>query len=230
MVTGDILAWQGAQVALRCSVVSLAEHDELDVGRGGLVGGQVAEQLDVLRRGAMTGLAIDARLGPSGVVAVGLEVVVLGKLADVATEARGVEGQRPFLPVERLVAAVAEMAHGAGGGVEPFLAADIVGHGQHLQPAALQRRQEIKDVLAAHRLHDGVALLPVRPAFDDDPFAEVGEEAILARDDFCLLRGKLGLGQVGRVRLHGQAVEGGGPQLVELRVAFPATARPDKTR
>ena len=127
-------------------------------GAGWFVG-QFAEQLDVLRRGAVAGLAIDARLGPGGVIAVGLEVVVLGKLADVAAEAGGVEGQRPFLPVQRLVAAVAEMAHGAGGGVEPFLAAHVVGHRQHLQPAALQRGQEIEDILAAHRLHDGIACL-----------------------------------------------------------------------
>ena len=193
MVTGDILAWQGAQVALRCSVVSLLSDDELDVGRGGLVGRQLAEQLDVPRRGAVAGLAIDPRLGPGGVVAVGLKVVVLGKLADVATEAGGVEGQRPFLPVERLVAAVAEMAHGAGRGVEPFLAADIVGHGQHLQPAALERRQEIKHVLAAHRLHHGIALLAFRPrARVTAPFRRSARKPILARHNLCLLRGKLG--------------------------------------
>src|ERR1035438_10469346 len=106
----------------------------------------------------MAGLAIDAGLSPGGMVAVGLQVVVLGKLADVATETGGVEGQRPVLPVERLVAAVAEMAHGTGGGVEPFMAADVIGHRQHLQPAALQRSEEVEKNLSANRLHHGAGL------------------------------------------------------------------------
>src|ERR1039458_1324089 len=120
----------------------------------------------------MAGLAIDAGLSPGGMVAVGLELVVLGKLADVATKAGGVKSQRPVFPVERLVAAITEMAHGTGGGVEPFMAADVVGHWQHLQPAALQRSEEVENILSAHGLHHGVALLTFRPVFDNYPMVQ----------------------------------------------------------
>src|ERR1017187_4004900 len=179
-------------------------------------------------RGAVAGLAVNPGLRPGSVVAVALQIVVLGKLADVAPEARGIESQRPVLPVKRLVPAVAEMAHRARRGVKPFPAADIVRNGQHLEPAPFKRRKEIINVLAAHHLHHGIALLTLRSAFEDDRFAEIGEEPILARDDFRLLREEIGSGQFGRVRLHGQAVERGGPQLVELLMAFPAALRPGK--
>jgi hypothetical protein len=44
-----------------------------------------------------------------------------------------------------------------------------------------------------------------------------------------LLGGELGLGKYGRVRLHGEAVERGGPELVELLVALDAAPGTGKT-
>ena len=97
MVTGDILAWQGAQVALRCSTVILSDDDEFDVRGDGWLAAASRNNSDVPRRGAVAGLAIDPGLGPGGVIAVGWEIVVLGKLADVAAKAGGIEGQRRSL-------------------------------------------------------------------------------------------------------------------------------------
>ena len=46
---------------------------------------------------------------------------------------------------------------------------DVVRHGQHLQAAAVQRREEVVDVLAAHHVDDGVRLFAVRAALADAP-------------------------------------------------------------
>gem|GEM_PF-5449753 len=203
-------------VAGRAGVIALlrrqcAGDDELEVGGGRLVGGPPAKQLDVRRRGAVAGLAVNARLGPGGVVAVGSQVVVLLKLADVATEARRVEGQRALLPVERLVVAVAEMANCAGGGIQPFPAAHVISDRQHLQLAPLQRREEIEHILASHHLHHRETRFALRAALNHHPALEIGPEPVGTRHHLLRLRGQLASGQFRRVGLHGQAVKRRGP-------------------
>ncbi len=46
--------------------------------------------------------------------------------------------------LEGLVAAIGKMPHAAGRHVVPGLLVDVVGHGQHLQSAAIQRRQALE--------------------------------------------------------------------------------------
>ena len=94
---------------------------------------------DVLFGRAVARLATDARLGPGGVVGVGCQVVVRREFGDVAIETGGVEGEHAVGPIEGLVAAVGEMPHAAGRHVVPGLLVDVVGQGQHLQAAAVQR-------------------------------------------------------------------------------------------
>ncbi len=156
-------------------------------------------------------------------VAVRLNPVVIGELADVATETRGVERVRRFGPVQGLVRPHGNMAHRAARHVEPLLAPQIETHRQDLQPPALQRGQEIKDVLAAHRLLDAIAPPSTRTALDDDSLGNVSLETVRAG----LERGFL-LDQVGprqRVCPHRQPVMRRRPQPVKLLVALPATGR-----
>ena len=84
-----------------------------------------------------------------------------------ATEAGGVEGELPVGPIERLVRAARKMPHAAGRHVVPFFLVHVVGHGQHLQPAAIQRGEKVIDILAAHHVVDRVFLLAVGTSFND---------------------------------------------------------------
>ena len=182
---------------------------------------------------AVAGLTIDPRLGPGGVIGVGLEVIVGGELTDMAAIAGGVEGVGPLLPVHRFPARGAgEMPHAACCRVEPFLLADIIGDGQDLKPTPLQRSQEILDILSPEGVFHRIFFVPLRTLFDyPTGFAsDIGAIAILADEDRICLRSELLAGKLGRVGLHGQAVMGGRPELIELFVAFPAARRARKGR
>ena len=167
----------------------LPGDDQLDVRRRRGIGRHPAKQPCMTRRRPVARLTVDAGLSPLCLVAVALEVVVLRELADVAAEARRVERELPLLPVKRLVAPIAEMPHRARGRVEPFPPPHVVGHRQHLQPAPIQRREEIVNVLAAHHLDDRVLLLPFGAALDYDALLDISQEPVLAGDDLGLLRG-----------------------------------------
>ena len=124
------------------------------------------------------------------------------------------------------------MPHAAGRHVVPGLLVDVVGHGQHLQAAALQRREEVVDVLPAHHVGDGV-LRARRPGRVSRTQPAVGRRfppgtcvCRSRRRPACGVR--FALANVGRVGLHGQAVPRRGPELVEIRVAIAAGLRADE--
>ena len=91
----------------------------------------------------------------TGVVGVGLQVVVCGELAYVAAIACGVEGVDRFLPMDRLVRKVADAARR---GVKPLLLLHIVGQRQGLQTSPVERGEKIVDVLPAQHMLDLVLL------------------------------------------------------------------------
>ena len=184
---------------------------------------------------AVARFAVDARLAPRGIIAIGFRVVVGRKLADVAVEARRVEGKLPLVPVECLVLPVAKVPHGAGRGVVPFFSGNVVGQRQNLQPPAVAGREKVIDVFATQHMHDGVlppALgPPVGSALDHPTLATRGVDvhpiAAFADGDFVLLRLQLFLGQSRRVRLHGQPVMRSGPKPIKTLVAIAAAGRAD---
>ena len=110
----------------------------------------------VLAGRPMARFATDARLCPGCAVGVGVQIIVGGELADVAVEAGGIEGEHPVGPIQRLVASVGEVPDAAGRGVVPRLLVDIVGNRQDLEPAALERGEEVVDVLASQDMGERV--------------------------------------------------------------------------
>ena len=144
-----------------------------------------------------------------------------------AVEAGGVEGEHAVGPIEGLVAAIGKMPHAAGRHVVPRLLVDVVGQGQHLQAAAIQGREEVIDVLSAH--HVGDRILASSPP---GRFLERARPRRSPRGT-CVCRSttspccgrQVRLGKRRGVRLHGQAVPRGGPELVELLVAILAGLR-----
>ena len=101
------------------------------------------------------------------------------------------------------------MADGAAGGIEPLLAAEVISHRQDLQAAPLQRREEVKDVLAPHRLFDPVPSLSIRPPGDNNSLAHVRPVAICADANISFLFTQIGPRQ--GIGLHGQAMMGRSP-------------------
>jgi hypothetical protein len=70
--------------------------------------------------------------------------------------------------------------------------------------------------------------VPGPPPFLYDPAliaTDVRLVTAFANGDIFLLRGELGFGKLRRVRLHGQSVEGSGPELVKFLMALPAAHR-----
>ena len=96
------------------------------------------------------------------------QVVVRGQLADVAVEAGGVEGEHAVGPVEAPRRGGRESAARRW---PPCRTRPSCGRRRRsaapAEPAALQGREEIVDVLAAHHVGDGVRLLAVGAAFAD---------------------------------------------------------------
>ena len=132
--------------------------------RGGLFADPV-----VLPGGPVAGLAVDARLQPSGVVGVGLDIVVGVQLADVAAIAGGVEGKQRVPPGYWFgMATFGKMPDHARGGVKPFFLAHVISQRQDLEAAFFQRCQEIIDVFAAQSLDHGVRFLPLRAFLQDN--------------------------------------------------------------
>ncbi len=176
----------------------------------------------------MTSLAVDPRLDPDAVIGVGVRVVIGGQLGDVAAVAGCVEGELGIAPVERLVFHIGKVSDHAGGRVVPFAAADVEGERQHLEAPALERRQEEVDVLPAHRELDAVLGRGGRPDLDYPPGVVVGLEAVSrVANRYTLAQGsQLGRGQLDGERLHGEAVTGRSPELVESLVAATAGERP----
>ena len=220
----------GAQVVHLCGGEVLGANN-LDVfrcaaRRGGL------HRADVLLGRAVTRLATDARLGPRRVVGVGGQVVVCRQLGDVAIEAGGVEGEHAVGPIEGLVAAIGKMPHAAGRHVVPGLLIHVVGQRQHLQATAIQRRKKVIDVLAAHDLRDRVFAFAVGAELPDAARRLADLHAILASPyrDVAFLRSQAGFGERRGIRLHGQAVVRGGPEFVEIGMAFLAALRAGQRR
>jgi hypothetical protein len=58
------------------------------------------------------------------------------------------------------------------------------------------------------------------------PRADVGPEAIRADDQVFGLRRQVGPGEIRSIRLDGQPVPGGGPDLVKFAMTFDAALRP----
>ena len=206
----------------------LLHADDLEIGRNVPLPRLLAHPV-VLLRGAVAGLAVDPRLLPGGLVRVRLEVVLCAHLADVTAEAGRVEGVGLILPEDGGVGAlrIGEMADAARGRVEPFLLVDVVGDGERLQLAPLERREEIVDVLPADDLLHRVFLLAVGALLDDPArtVRDIRPVAVLSDGDFVCLGSEFGLCECGRVRLKRKAVERGGPELVELLVAIDAAPR-----
>ena len=103
-VSGLALAWQLEQRSFRCSFVMVLVRMIRSSGSGWPLGVALAILL-CSTAGAVAGLAVDARLGPGGVVGVGLRVVVGRELAHVAAVAGGIEGVGVVPPVDRLARA-----------------------------------------------------------------------------------------------------------------------------
>lgn len=117
----------------------------------------------------MTGLAVDARLGPGGRVGVGIEIVVGRELAHMTAVAGGVEGVCGVFPVDRRPRlSPGEMANAARRRVEPLLLLNIEGQREGLQTSLLLRRQEVVHVLPTQDVLDLVLLGTV-----GSPFANV---------------------------------------------------------
>ena len=195
--------------------------DDLDVLRRGAVDGGF-HRADVLFRRAVTRFAANARLGPGRVVGVGCQVVVCGKLGDVTIKTGGVEGEHAVGPIEGRIAAIEEMPHAAGRHVVPGPLVDVVRQRQHLQAAAIQRGEEVIDVLAAHHLRDRVCAFAAWGDFAHAAGRRGDLDVVPAFTDrnIARLRRQPRLGKRRGIRLHGQAVPGSGPELVELRVAL----------
>ena len=125
------------------------DADDLEVLRRLPLGDRLADS-DMLLGRAVAGLTVNARLRPRGVIGIGLGIVVGGQLAHMAAVARGVERVHRVRPGHRGVRPrTGEMAHAAGGRVEPRPGPHIIGHGQSLQTPAFQRCQKVVDVLPA---------------------------------------------------------------------------------
>ena len=157
--------------------------DDLDVFRR-LALGRGPADADVLLARTVAGLATDARLGPNGVIGAASQVEIPRELADVTAITRGVEGEGAVPPVQRGVVPFDEMPHAALGHVEPLLLMHVVADGQSLEPAPVQKSEEVVDILAAQRVGDSVFFFPVGGSLND-PAALVGQLwAVDRRADF----------------------------------------------
>ena len=90
-------------------------------------------------------------------------------------------------------------------------------------------RQEVVDVLAAQHVRERVLLLSFGTLLQDHALvgpnvASVGVGPNL--DHFIVCR-QIARGKFGRVRLHGEPMVGGGPQLIEAFVALTAALGTD---
>ena len=121
-------------MARRAKVVDLGMGkrlgaDDVPIGQARAARHRLARQTHVVGARPVAGFAIDAGLPPRGMVRIGLQVVIIGQLADVAFIARCVEGERTLFPVQDLLGNIRKMPQGARRGVIPFLSAHIIRHG-----------------------------------------------------------------------------------------------------
>jgi len=158
----------------------------------------------------MAGFAIDAGLGPRGMVGVGFGIVIGRKLAHVAAVTGGIEGVGGLLPVDRLASLPSrEMPHAASSGIEPFFLVHIKSDRECLKAPFLKEGQKVRDVLSAQDLFDPVFLFPFGPCFNkiSSFSADISAIAVFADYYVILLRSKRGMRKFSSVRLHSKSVE-----------------------
>ena len=194
------LAWQLEHVALFCSLEKSRPPRVIFRSFGTVPFGRRFAHSNVFIRGTVAGLAVDARLFPDRMVRIGLQVIVRGDLADVASVTGCVEGVLPVLPVYRFIRLTRKVAHPARSHVEPFLLVHVVRHGQSLEPTAIQGGKEVVDILAPHHVVYPVFLLAFGASFND-PAGLAGDVRTVPRvsdNDVFRLRGELARGPIQR--------------------------------
>ncbi len=127
---------------------------------------------------------------------------------------------------------IREVPNAARRGVEPLLLFDIVSQRKGLQTPPVQRCEKVVDILPPQHVFD-LVLLAIRWTFSlllniTGAAADLGPVCKAIDRDLSGVRRKLCACKVRSVRLHGEAVEGCGPELVEILVAFPAAHRARK--
>jgi hypothetical protein len=172
-----------------------------------------AADADMFRRGTVTGLTVDSRFPPGGVVSVGFEIIVLGKLADMAAIAGSVEGVFLCSPVYGILLDIPEVPDSTGDCVKPDLSLNVISQRQNLQAAPIEVGEKIVDVFASQGMNHWIALGFIRPDFPYPSGFPVEFHPVECTPDFdgLILCGKPVLKKVGRKRLHGEPVMGRRP-------------------
>ena len=214
-------------VALGMGEIFEADEAEFSGSFAGFFG--VLIELNVFAGGAVAGFTVDAGLEPSGVVGVRGSDVVGFDLADVAAIARGIEGERTVAPLDGFGAGDVFVHGHAAGGVHPCFFADVVGERKDLEESAVERSEEVIDVFTAESEFDGIAVFAGCGMFNDGAalVGEVGFVSDITDADRDAGGEALGAREFVRITLHREAVEGGGPEIVELFMARGTSGRAD---
>jgi len=172
----------------------------------------------------MTRLAIDARFAPGRMVGVGLRIVVGRELTHMAIIAGSIERIGVIPPIHRSPPLSSwEMAHAAGGRVEPFFFHDVIPNRKGLEPSCVEVGKEVENILAAKYMLDLVLFRTLAAILNYDAFTEVRTILLHPYDNIALMRREVFFCKTCRIGLHGQPVHGRGPELVKPFMALLAT-------
>lgn len=199
--------------------------DNLQV-HGGLIGRRRLTHPDMILPRPMAGFAIDARLRPGRVVRIPGLIIAGGELAYMTPETGGIEREKAVRPLQCFVVPSFKMPDAASGIVIPDLLLHIERQRQHLKLAALQRGQEVIDILPAQNVDHTMVADSLRTGFTDHTGLHPIAVSLPADRDRLRHRKQVRPRKGRCIRLHGEPMVGGGPLLVEGLVTAPATARP----
>ena len=181
---------------------------------------------NMLLRGAVACLAVDAGLGPGCMIGLCCRIIVAPDLAHMAVVARGVERIRALSPVNRRIRPPLprKMSKPAPGRIEPFFLLYVIRHREGLEPSLVEQREEVIDILPAGHMLDPISLRPFRSNLRNIAGLrpDLSAVSIFSDDDVFFLGQEFLLCKCRCISLHRKPVPRRCPELIKLLVALPA--------